>query len=742
MDKYESEHNKTIERYAMLIKQLFGIALNEFAQVASIVEDDYSGNEMFNFDDYPQTMATVAKIVNTLANNMNVSVVNGCKAVWDISNKKNNALVESLFKGKDLTDEQKIRYFQNNEPALKAFTERKHNGLRLSDRVWNIVGGYKNDIETALSVSIEQGKSAHDLAKEVQQYLNEPDKLFRRVRDEFGELQLSKNAKSYHPGAGVYRSSYKNALRLARTEINMAYRTADFTRYQQLDFIVGIEIKTSGNHPEHDICDQLSGRYPKDFKFVGWHPNCRCYQKTILKTEEEMERDEERMRKGQEPIANSENSVNDVPDGFKGWVEDNEDKIKKAKSKPYFVTDNPKYTVDKPVELTPEQRRENTLRKAKERHAARTQEQVNAIKAEWNDRQYINSARVSLAKEDMPTPYPETASPETKLSWLKNSILDMSKSDAKMYDANVKFFDYYEYYGFSSNAILKKLGNWISYFTSDERKAVQKNISSHLDAVKKYDVTKIPKAWRTEYVSAISELNKAKNDVDIHTHLEHAYNIIKYVDADNIDKKYVSLKMPYDIFTLIKDKANKNDVKTFFDKQTRYTPYLRVKGVEGMYRSDYNLVEIDFTLPRYRYEESIMRIIYHEYGHADDYARSLSSNKKVVAAFKKIREQYKVFNFDNYKAKVGTYIRDNNITSNTIGWEMLGAYTDIVQAVNPRHTFYLSGHTIAYYNTVKSQIQEFIAHLSEMNYLGNGVIKYIDPKMWSIMNDLCKEIYK
>ena len=22
----------------------------------------------------------------------------------------------------------------------------------------------------------------------------------------------------------------------------------------------------------HDICDDLKGRYPKDFKFTGWHP--------------------------------------------------------------------------------------------------------------------------------------------------------------------------------------------------------------------------------------------------------------------------------------------------------------------------------------------------------------------------------------------------------------------------------------------------------------------------------------
>lgn len=343
MDKYESQHNKTMEHYAMLIQQLFGIALNDFIQAATLASDDYSGNEIFNFDNYPITRAAVQNIVNTLANNVNATVINGCKAVWDISNKKNNALVDELFKGKTLTDEQKIRYFQNNESALKAFTERKYNGLRLSDRVWNIVGGYKNDIENALSVSIEKGQSAHALAKEVQQYLNEPNKLFRRVRDEFGELQLSKNAKNYHPGQGVYRSSYKNAMRLARTEINMAYHTADNTRWQQFDFVVGIEIKTSHNHPEQDICDQLAGRYPKDFKFVGWHPHCRCYQKSILKTEEEMDKDADRMRQHEEPTAKSVNSVSDVPDGFKGWVSDNEEKIKRAKNKPYFITDNKQY---------------------------------------------------------------------------------------------------------------------------------------------------------------------------------------------------------------------------------------------------------------------------------------------------------------------------------------------------------------------------------------------------------------
>ena len=40
----------------------------------------------------------------------------------------------------------------------------------------------------------------------------------------------------------IHISSARNAQRLARTETNIAYRTADFERWAQLDFVVGIEI--------------------------------------------------------------------------------------------------------------------------------------------------------------------------------------------------------------------------------------------------------------------------------------------------------------------------------------------------------------------------------------------------------------------------------------------------------------------------------------------------------------------
>jgi len=141
----------------------------------------------------------------------------------------------------------------------------------------------------------------------------------------------------------VYRSSYKNARRLAATETNIAYRTADHLRWQQMDFVVGIEIRTSPtNHPVPDICDDLKGKYPKDFKFTGWHPHCRCHAITILKTQEEVDADTRRILNGESPTdpGSSVNAVTDVPQKFKDWVDKNLTRIVKAKQLPYFITDN------------------------------------------------------------------------------------------------------------------------------------------------------------------------------------------------------------------------------------------------------------------------------------------------------------------------------------------------------------------------------------------------------------------
>ncbi len=113
--------------------------------------------------------------------------------------------------------------------------------------------------------------------------------------------------------------------------------------------MVGQDVRCSDtNHTQPDICDTLAGRYPKDFVFTGWHPFCRCYVVPVLKTEEEVDADMQRILRGEDPLppSQSENAVEDVPDNFADWVRENEERIAAATDRgtlPYFIKDNEKY---------------------------------------------------------------------------------------------------------------------------------------------------------------------------------------------------------------------------------------------------------------------------------------------------------------------------------------------------------------------------------------------------------------
>ena len=125
------------------------------------------------------------------------------------------------------------------------------------------------------------------------------------------------------------------------------------------------------------------GEYPRDFKFVGWHPLCRCIVTNILKTKEERREDRMRILRGEAPIPpeQSKNYVGDTPDQFKAWCALNAGRVERAKSLPYFIRDNQGYydaalNPEKAEELTP-------LEIAKYRHEQRTPEQAQAIKDRW-----------------------------------------------------------------------------------------------------------------------------------------------------------------------------------------------------------------------------------------------------------------------------------------------------------------------------------------------------------------------
>ena len=360
LNKYDKQHLRNLTTYERQVDAVYKAAIKEAASLGMSIRD-IDPTRLFSFSDHPITRKRLNSLLESLKSGLSAVIVNGVNSEWTLANDKNNELCRQVFGdnvGK-LSNAQYRRYFKNNEEARDAFLKRKVQGLNLSDRVWKYTNQFKEEIELGLDIGLRGGMSADRLQKDLQLFLQHPDMLFRRVRDEHGQLVLSKRAAAYHPGRGVYRSSYKNAHRLAATETNIAYRSSDFMRWQDLDFVVGIRIVLSNNHTLngkrfHDICDELSaplgskavkgqGCYPKDFKFTGWHPLCRCHAETILKTEDEMMRDNERLLRGEEPLSESVNTVTGVPQQFRDWLEDNKERAKRSTSVPYFISDNVKY---------------------------------------------------------------------------------------------------------------------------------------------------------------------------------------------------------------------------------------------------------------------------------------------------------------------------------------------------------------------------------------------------------------
>lgn len=357
----------------------------------------------------------VDRILKDMSSQITDTIISGIEWAWDLSNTKNDSLVWSIINSIGNT---RVPYsapgnwMQKNLAALEAFEERRVAGMNLSDRVWKLTSSIKGDLELALDIGLGEGMSADRLSREVRMYLREPNRLYRRVRDEKGVLRLSKSAANYHPGRGVYRSSYKNARRLTATETNMAYRSADFSRYQELDFVLGIQIHLSNNHtclgpdgkphPFVDICDDLAGRYPAEFKFTGWHPLCRCYVTTILPSQDEMIAYLASMDENGHSDYQFSGRVEDVPPQFKEWVAGNGDRIARAEERgtlPYFLRDNewawkggsaPQAKVSGVISdrvLTDEEKAVIKER-AKARHEARTPAEIRAIQDRWDERVY------------------------------------------------------------------------------------------------------------------------------------------------------------------------------------------------------------------------------------------------------------------------------------------------------------------------------------------------------------------
>lgn len=330
-EKYNNRLGKAYQTIIRKIASLYGITSNEA--------------EVFYLSQKPALRKQLEAMVQSHFETISANIKAAALEAWAFS-----SMMYDKEAGKRPTLHLQGKQAQD---ATKAFNEAKARYLadldkRLSKSVWKWEKQFMDEIELTMQVGFKEGASAAKLSRDVRQYLNNPEKLFRRVRDEFGQLHLSKAAAAYHPGQGVYRSSYKNALRMTGTEINRAYRLGEHHRRLADPEVVGIEIKLSNNHtlngkPFTDICDHLAGQYPKDFVFTGWHPKCRCKSISILVSDEEFDKITDDILDGGDGRIKSVNEVKDVPQGYKDWCDKNAFRSRGWKDNPYFIKDNPEY---------------------------------------------------------------------------------------------------------------------------------------------------------------------------------------------------------------------------------------------------------------------------------------------------------------------------------------------------------------------------------------------------------------
>jgi hypothetical protein len=318
------------------IKRIYQESISEISLKAALTD---LKNKPFALSLYPLLDKTIEAQVDDMHRKIYRTIVDNIKKSWDLSNRKNDKIIDKRLASKKPSVRKKQIMYDPNKGALDQFLSRKEKGLNLSDRVWNSLGTYKKEMEQGLGISVGKGQSAISMATDLKKFLNNPDKLFRRVRGDDGKLKLSKAAREFKPGKGVYRSSYKNALRLSRTENNIAYRTADFTRWQNLPFVLGFEVRVSKNHPDLDICDHLAGVYPKTFKFTGWHPNCLCYMVSKMMSDDQFDALEDEIL-GIAPESTPVEGITELPQGFKDYWNENQKKIAGWSNEPYWLRDN------------------------------------------------------------------------------------------------------------------------------------------------------------------------------------------------------------------------------------------------------------------------------------------------------------------------------------------------------------------------------------------------------------------
>ena len=161
-------------------------------------------------------------------------------------------------------------WFKINRYAMDVLLRFQPAGDTLTSQVWDLTHASEKTIRNRIAMGVMAGESAPKLSRDIRGYLVQPETLRGRVRA------------AYKPGPGVYKSAYKNAMRVARTEYARAYTEGMYRYGTHKDWIKGYIWRTASGDP-CPICSDYDGQYfekgmPPP---IPVHPHCFCYPEPV-----------------------------------------------------------------------------------------------------------------------------------------------------------------------------------------------------------------------------------------------------------------------------------------------------------------------------------------------------------------------------------------------------------------------------------------------------------------------------
>lgn len=315
--KFEREHFTQEDSIVRVIQRYYDDVVNQIAPFIASGASQRAINRKLD------------QILTALVKKTVTKIETGMQKSWQIADDRTKAYVETKYKGMELPPQVEKALNAHRTKARDQFIKQAKGGLTLSDRVWKSADRYRDLINQRLDEGIQEGRSAVKVAKELREALRDT-----------GVQQT--------PGQGVYKSPVRNAERVARTQINMAYRASDQEAWMSNPLVLGYRINlstTSKPKVRCEICRALAGDYPVTYVWSGNHPHCLCFKTPILMSRKMLDAYNKLVARGEdtpEAIAKLQKKVRvtDVPQGFKDWVSTNAERVEAWKNRPFWWKDN------------------------------------------------------------------------------------------------------------------------------------------------------------------------------------------------------------------------------------------------------------------------------------------------------------------------------------------------------------------------------------------------------------------